>query len=318
MISSKLLLTILSLVLTVLAILPYIKGDQRWYYAPDLSAEESETHSQISHQTFGGFQRSDDQNNGTDVVSFDLSDQSNYQNRSNDSISEYSGRSAKMLNFDDLLNGKSELNSFQGNREGRIINEKDSNLAIKGFIPIVGFGKDKHDSEEESDKPEENSELQHYLSQSYSQGLHNGNSHHSNSPQHIPRPEDQRFIGAALQGLAASLSANPIRKQGFGNDPNNFGLNPNDGCVCVPFYMCKNGYLTETAKNSAQKPPNIETAQSIINQFSAPLQTLRPQQQQKYQNSNQFDYLPIDERSNDDLKITNSHNYYSSNNVSLL
>lgn len=317
MISSKLLLIILSLVLTVLAILPHIKGDQRWYYVPDLLAEESKTHS--SHQTFGGFQRSDDENNTTDVMSLDLFDQLNYQNRSNDSISEYSGRSAKMINFDDLLNGKSEHNSFQDNREARIINnEKDSNLAIKGFIPIVGFGKDKHDSEEESNKPEENSELQHYLSQSYPQGLHYGNSHHLNSPQHISRPEDQRFIGAALQGLAASLSQKPIRKQGFGNEPINYGFNPNDGCVCVPFYMCKNGYLTETAKNSAQKSPNIETAQSIINQFSTPMQTLRPQQQQKYQNSNQFDYPPIDERSTDDLKITNSHNYYSSNNVSLL
>lgn len=280
MISLKITLIFQSSILILLTLLPHIKCDHKWYFESDLSEAESKTQTEIISPRI---ENTYDEINGTLLYASDLFDQLNDRNKSKDSISkgESSGRSAKTIDFEDLFSDKSERNSFQGDREPRIINDKD--LSIKGFIPIVGFGNDKHDSEDKPKRSQESGDSQNYMNQQYSEGMNNGYSHSLNPQQHVSRPEDQRFIGAALQGLAASLSGQPIRKQGFGNEPNNLGSN--DGCVCVPFYLCKNGYLSETAKSSVQKSPNIETAQSIINQFSIPMQNPRLQYQNQQKNT---------------------------------
>ena len=203
-------------------------------------------------------------NNGSSLANLS---QPNIENNSSDNRTEYEGRSAKSMNFDlDFLSSK---DNNDGGREPRIINDKD--FQIKGFIPIVGFNNDKHDTEEPP-KQSQNGDnygsiYPEYNQKRFAQSVQN--------EKHVPRPEDQRFIGAALQGLTASLAGKPLRKQGF-DSSNRFSLQnslqtmaASDGCVCVPFYMCKNGYLTE-AKNTGLKAPNIQTAQSIIKQFAIP------------------------------------------------
>lgn len=225
----------------------------------------------------------------------------NFETDLSDNQTEYQGRSAKSLNFD--LEFLSANNDKEGGREARIINDKD--ISIKGFIPIVGFNNDKHDSEE-STKKNQNFDSYGNFYPEYNQKRF---AQSTQTQKHVPRPEDQRFIGAALQGLTASLAGKPSRKQGYDSSNVFSGQNsvaPNEGCVCVPFYMCKNGYLTE-GKSTGLKAPNIQTAQSIIKQFAipAPLPIVNKHRPNRPTHQNPFEqYLPIDERSNDDLVIS--------------
>ena len=270
-----------------------MRADQQWFY-------DSE------HYSHSNGSSPENHKNFETIVA------NNTELNQNQSQIDYSGRSAKSIDFDQLFPSNGD-----GGREPRIINDKE--LSIKGFIPIVGFGNDKHDSEEQPQKSQQNQNYEYQSftgSDSYSQFEKNNFPQQSTNQKHISRPEDQRFIGAALQGLTASLAGKPTRKQGFGYDSNygsNYGynnLNGNEGCVCVPFYMCKNGYLTE-AKNSGPKSPNIQTAQSILNQFSIPAPHSYGQQKPSPQQNPFEQYLPIDERSNDDLNVGSNHQTYS-------
>lgn len=208
---------------------------------------------------------------------------------------------ARALDLDALLGEPSNAPRQTGDRESRIINEKPS-LNIQGFIPIVTLNKDQK-------RPESHTSI----------------GHQSFLPHYEPPPpppaatghfdtiygrpqEEPKFIGGALQGLASALR--PKRK---GYD----GV-PGHDCLCVPFYMCKNGYLESSTAKNYQNQHSDETvlkqqfavAESeaqknfadIPPQLSSFYQQHRPQDQ--YQASpTQLDHekidLPLDERSID-------------------
>lgn len=257
----------------LLIVLGATKAEPSWLFASDLKSFETDKEAdsiKIDESRNETLFNEPEKNNSDDNVAESQTQiesvngnlEGEVQNRSTAT----EGRSARFLNIDTP-------------REGRIINsdETGSNLAIKGFIPIVGINNEKHDSIYDKQSPA----IKKYE--------HIPQYHH----QHVAGPGDQRFIGAALQGLAATLGGNPIRKQGFGgSNLNSFNANAPD-CICVPFYMCRNGYLDQSkqAKNSVAS--SLDTAQSTIKAVSVP-----PQLNVNSFNQDQT-YLPIDERSND-------------------
>lgn len=162
-------------------------------------------------------------------------------------------------------------------RQGRIIN--DDKISIKGFIPIVGLGEDA--VKEPSKYGDKSPQIDSNFFEKYLKNMGtfmNVGKDQTEIPQHMAQPEDQRVIGSALQGLLGNV--NSFRK------PNLFmkqTINRKSDCVCVPFYMCKNGFLVE------QSSPE-----------------LYPIQRKPHESfdSSPDGYLPIDERSNDKINIS--------------
>lgn len=200
-------------------------------------------------------------------------------------------------------------------RQGRIIN--DEKISIKGFIPIVGLSEDSVKSGSSERKPERMdglSYMEKYMKNAMASSS-NGDEQYSsgqvqdNLPQHVAQPEDQRFIGAALQGLLGNMGG--IRKSGYGHKQPS--INRKSDCVCVPFYMCKNGYLAQSA-TSQSSPIDLSSmygnmayeqrrgddqfasASSAVNTYKAPTSS----------NDDQSPYLPINERSIDNLNEVSS------------
>lgn len=204
-------------------------------------------------------------------------------------------------------------------RQGRIIN--DEKISIKGFIPIVGLSEDSVKSSGSERKPERMdglSYMEKYMknamtSSSNGDGQYSSGQLLDNLPQHVAQPEDQRFIGAALQGLLGNMGG--IRKSGYGHKQPS--INRKSDCVCVPFYMCKNGYLSQSA-NSQSSPIDLSSmygnmayeqrrgddqavaASSAVNTYKAPAGS----------NDDQSPYLPINERSIDNLNDVSTCKYY--------
>lgn len=144
-------------------------------------------------------------------------------------------------------------------RQSRIIN--DEKISIKGFIPIVGLSS--NDDEKKSSSSENqymssvsnSNERNYYQQESVNHPspyddrnqLININSFQDVQPPHNVQPEDQRFIGSALQGLIGA--ARPGGLMNAISGLNNFArpqqtLNRKIDCICVPFYLCRNGYIT--------------------------------------------------------------------------
>ena len=87
-------------------------------------------------------------------------------------------------------------------RQGRIIN--DDKISIKGFIPIVGLGED---SVKDNNNNKENIMEQYMKNMALLSGNSDTGNPLENLPQHVAQPEDQRFIGAALQGLLGNVGS---------------------------------------------------------------------------------------------------------------
>lgn len=167
-------------------------------------------------------------------------------------------------------------------REGRIIN--DEKMTIKGFIPIMGLASDDKDKNKATSNEEKY--FDNYMKNMAGSGNQNEASEqqqqqafmdlYNNLPQHVAKPEDQRFIGAALQGLLGNSNLlNKLQKPARKSD-----------CVCVPFYMCKNGKIVESGTNNDMT--------SLYQQ-----QHYRPEPN-RYRPPVAETYLPINERSNDE------------------
>lgn len=175
-------------------------------------------------------------------------------------------------------------------RQGRILN--DEKISIKGFIPIVGLGED---SVKDKNKDQENL-MEKYMKNMASMmgNADNGQSTdgQSNSQQFSSSSEDPRYIGAALQGLLGNVGS--IRKSGYGLKPQ--GITRKSDCVCVPFYMCKNGILSD---NSHAQP-------DLSSMYNGAYEQRRGERhdQHSYQAPVE-EYLPINERSNDNLNMSN-------------
>lgn len=169
-------------------------------------------------------------------------------------------------------------------REGRIIN--DDKMTIKGFIPIMGLADD-------SSKPKPSNEekyLDSYMKNMAGNPTSDSNNNdqqqalidlYNNLPQHVAKPEDQRYIGAALQGLLGNSNLlSKFQKPSRKSD-----------CICVPFYMCKNGRVIESSGNdmSAIYQQQQQTQQQFY----------RPEPANRFRPPVADSYLPINERSND-------------------
>ena len=182
-------------------------------------------------------------------------------------------------------------------RQGRIIN--DDKISIKGFIPIVGLGED-------SAKEKNSNNMEKYLKSmsSLPNTFENGNPS-ENMPQNVPQTEEQgRFIGAALQGLLG----NSMKKPSFGIRS---GITRKSDCVCVPFYLCKNGILTDSQNQG------YGGLMDFSSMYNPQLQTMYEQKRRtengemsQYIGQNE-DYPSINERSNDNLNnVSSLYNFF--------
>lgn len=169
----------------------------------------------------------------------------------------------------EALFGESSLDHQTGDRESRIVNEKPK-INIQGFIPIITMDKTQRGHMQNQQQPQpvyspsssqDSFETQPVFSQ-------NNPSYGYAGPEH----GKQAFggIGAALQNLAVFRPLK--RKFGSSGYPQE-QLTPGVDCLCVPFYMCKRGFLeTSTAKNSFGNP-NLNQQQPseefIRQQFAA-------------------------------------------------
>ena len=310
--------------------MPIIFGEPRWFFESEVSTDNSPKNEVATESTSQLSNNSTEisSNNNASLYIFDqLESLGKYLQNENNSNLEVRGRSSKMLDLDELLGEKSEPKAYRGNREPRILNDNGkSNLAIKGFIPIVGIGNDKDDDVDEKPSKLSIEEEKYAMKQpNYNeQQLLYGQQQYS---QHYVGPQDQRGIGSALQSIVAQISGQPNRK--FGTSAGDYSLGINNlnpygsagystqECICVPFYMCKNGFLDNKATNNNLYKDN-QVAQSIINsQKFSPLQNFAQQQQQQQQqqvfvqqNQGQYnqEYVPVDERSLDSSKFQNTLN----------
>ena len=167
----------------------------------------------------------------------------------------------RALDLDALLGDISgESKPDTGDRESRIVNDKPK---ITGFIPIIGVG-------------ERNSPYSHSSPGHASYGGHSSIYPPPPPPGGmLPYPGSESFMTSSIHpngspyptyngqegpkgpfgGITAALQnlARPLKRK-FGQASQQ-DLIPGQDCLCVPFYMCKKGYLDPgmpmTGKNSA-------------------------------------------------------------------
>ena len=253
------------------------------------------------------FPRLDDFRRRTDEEEPTTTTTSNSSSVSPAPMNETSGRA---LDLDALLGTSSktqERNS--GEREGRIVN--DPRPEIQGFIPIISLKRPEQQSISPPQPVYQTSPvMDSYESQSSFPGY--------------AGPEQAKQAGGVFGGIGAALQNFRLkRKQGFGGSD----MIPGQDCLCVPFYMCKKGYLEGmTAKNaqgslSGQGMYNAlnsgskeyldqqvaaaqsELAASIPSNFGLQVSNQQQQQQQQQSTASYESYdpsnLPLDERSID-------------------
>ncbi|RWS06563.1 hypothetical protein B4U79_12276 [Dinothrombium tinctorium] len=226
-----------------------------------------------------------------DFVLSDPENASLYFDYSKNSHRSESSRAPRALDLDAFL-GDAPKKKAIGTRQSRILNDDNpkNKLAIQGFIPIVTLGQQSEPTNSKPEKPEQETNDDPY----------SGSAEHG-----FAGPQDAKYIGAALQNFAATLSGKAKRKLGYEPGFNN-GFD-NRECICVPFYMCKNGFLETTSKNYGTQPPTPEAyeesllnAQSELQKHSIPAHLSSFYEQQKYlQNNGQHELPLVDERSFD-------------------
>lgn len=160
-------------------------------------------------------------------------------------------------------------------RQGRILN--DENISIKGFIPIVGLT---GGNENKNTNIQSQSGTTERSPNNYDDG--------GNFPKYQAGPEDQRYIGAALQGLIGNMgSYRPSQLLKPQQPP---PINRKSDCVCVPFYMCRNGFITGS---------------QTTNQNEFPYSVYQQRKTEPYQPMDDS-YSPINERSYDNVNDNNN------------
>ena len=146
------------------------------------------------------------------------------------------GRSGRELDLEALLSGQSKQHE-PGERESRILNDPPSGMSIQGFIPVLGLGAAASVASAGS-----GSAASSLVEQSFKK-------HTSHLPHyaHQSMKPSGSSMGHRLQAFASSLSSvgKLKRKQTF--DYAQF----TQQCVCVPFYMCKAGYIEQGSQPAA-------------------------------------------------------------------
>lgn len=180
------------------------------------------------------------------------------------------GRSSANYGLDELVNPKDD-------KEGRIMNADDElvlekpRMNIQGFIPVVGLAgaalgsaavlnsaqKRQRDSHQRVYSSSDHSFVERFSSRPNYMPLgpsqfnpasliSQQNQYQATRFGQPPRSERRRF-SSTLQNLASSLtgSVNKLTKRKQVVDYSSFAQE----CICVPFYMCRSGFIEQTAKN---------------------------------------------------------------------
>lgn len=196
------------------------------------------------------------------------------------SISMTSGRNGRMLDLDALVGdfAASKANkdrNLSGNRQSRFLTSTNldainakKQLQIQGFIPIIGL-KDVVDDDTTTGQQSRPTESQSSMTP---------NRYQQQQPQDLPYA--QSSIGHATFGVQRYLNTDqhhnmdlstqashtqtsgvldtfkrPIRKlSGFPSTSteSNHAQTQRQNCLCVPFYICKNGYISESSLGKTQ------------------------------------------------------------------
>lgn len=203
----------------------------------------------------------------------DLKDAARDAKEANDSskpTNETMGRSSGNYGLDELVNPKDD-------KEGRIMNADDElvlekpRMNIQGFIPVVGLAGAALGSAAVLNSAQKRQRLysDHSFAERFSTGGQQSRPNYMLSQNHFnpaslmnaqqnqyqasrfgqpPRSERRRF-SSTLQNLASSLtgSVNKLTKRKQVVDYSSFAQE----CICVPFYMCRSGFIEQTAKAQA-------------------------------------------------------------------
>lgn len=248
-----------------------------------------------------------------------------------------SARNGRMMDLDALVGDfsashKTKLQSMTGNRQSRFLSNSNlevggKKLQIQGFIPIVGM---KDDSFEDQSHGQESSGERE---QSYAKQTHpfpqntNDLPYAQSSVGHAtfgvqrylqtdqgsyPSDNQQTTSKSSVSPFVESIKA-PLKRltsftgvSGQGSSSSLSNQQKNSDCLCVPFYMCKNGYISESSVTKSQ-------IQKLITQQQQQLQTpfrseeqsgqtqasLGPQQSPINQPQYADSFVPVDERSLD-------------------
>lgn len=260
-----------------------------------------------------------------------------------------SARNGRMLDLDALFGdfAASRANkdrSPTGNRQSRYLSSPQSpsldvgggkKLHIQGFIPIVGV-KDATDDEggsgglndgHESDqkhRPPVTNDLP-YAASSIGHASF-GVQRYLNSDQqtmmNIQQQQQQQHVDAKFSGASVIDSLKkPLKKiSGFSGNNEQHQMESihkqSQNCLCVPFYMCKNGYLSESSlsknqiqqmiiqqqqQQQQQQPSKLIDQSQAIDMKSGQLMSSPQLTRQTMDNQAQYadSYVPVDERSLD-------------------
>ena len=200
------------------------------------------------------------------------------------------GRSFGNYELDELLDEK------KSSKESRIMNADDEGVLeshrpkmnIQGFIPVVGLASAAIGSAAILSSQQQQQKRQRLFStDSFLDRYTGSNSQSSSMPnfatqnqfnpnqqinqpprfasQQPPRYSDRRSFGSSLQNFASSLSGSLTggvnklakRRQQDKIDYSSFASE----CICVPFYMCRSGFIEQTAKNQAGVGQTFQMAQ---------------------------------------------------------
>ena len=238
-------------------------------------------------------------------------------------------RNSRDLDLDHLLGAPRRQK--EGNRESRILNDENTKagLSIQGFIPIISLPANQQANSET--KPESSNYLNNaYTQNGYTQNGYPSSSSYSNALNNRPAgPHDAKFLSAAIQSLGSAFQK---PKRQFGNEFDTYSSGSSQDCVCVPFYMCKNGFIEQRSKkgpaySSSSYQDKLSTAQSALNAYMMPSQLssfveYHPNlQHNQYGSSHQpsaleqknqlYPYLPMDERSVDESDKNQTEDFQS-------
>lgn len=191
------------------------------------------------------------------------------------------GRSSSNYGLDELINSKDD-------KEGRIMNADDElvlekpRMNIQGFIPVVGLAgaaalgsaaainsasqkRQRLYSDSYSERFSSSAQQPSLPNFMLNQNQYNPTNLMSQQNQYQqtrfgqpPRSERRRF-SSTLQNLASSLtgSVNKLAKRKQVVDYSTFATE----CICVPFYMCRSGFIEQTAKNQPGFGQTFQMAQ---------------------------------------------------------
>lgn len=199
------------------------------------------------------------------------------------SISMTSGRNGRMLDLDALVGdfAASKANkehSLSGNRQSRFLPSTNldaisarKQLQIQGFIPIIGV-KDVVDDDTSSvnqrklgdsqsgistNKYQMQNQQQQTQDLPYSQsslGHASFGVHRYLDSDHYPNDLSSQASQTQSSGVLDTLKR-PIRKlSGFSSSSTDTSQvhSSRQNCLCVPFYICKNGYISESSLGKTQ------------------------------------------------------------------